>query len=132
MGVQFSVNGYECNASWSYGGFMAFRNRLAQSIGLDLDEMQGFRKRHPTDEGYIRPGWRSWEYIMSPLKHFLNAPDDDHDLSTETCRCIYPILSQIIEQWEAIDAWDYDHIQGRNLVLAMKYCAENNKALHWS
>lgn len=47
MGLNFS----HCEAQWSYSGFHCFRKRLAKEVGIDLDEMQGFRRKPPEGEG---------------------------------------------------------------------------------
>lgn len=132
MGLAFSVKGYECKAHWSYSGFSEFRKRLARTIGIDLDEMKGFYKRHPNDEGFIKMGWKDWDSVQSPLKYLLNHSDCDGYLTAQQCKHIYPILFRIIEEiWEVVGGHDHDHVQGGHLAAAMRYCADNNMSLHF-
>ena len=132
MGIDFHASGYKCSARWSYSGFGEFRKKLARTVNINLEEMTGFRKKHPTDEGFIKPGWRSWDDIRTPLKHLLNASDSEGSLTSEQCEWVYPILYQIFELWEVVDGDDYDNIHGPHLAAAMHYCADNKKKLTWS
>ncbi len=43
MGLDFT----HCEAHWSYSDFHDFRKRLAASIGMNLDDMEGFGGKYP-------------------------------------------------------------------------------------
>lgn len=128
MGLSFHVDGYEFDCRWSYSSFYEFRKKLASSIGIDLDEMEGFRKKHPYDKGYIKIGCRSWDEIKSPLKNFLNHSDYEGFLSAEQCKIIAPILKVILMLWEESPI-DIHISNGIELVAAMEHCASFNKKL---
>ncbi|MFI6764156.1 hypothetical protein [Streptomyces sp. NPDC050355] len=75
--------------SWSYSGFAAFRQRLAQAEGLVLSEMWGFG------------GERPWREVSTTLEPLLDHPDDGgDDLSPADCAVILPRLEAITDQWE--------------------------------
>lgn len=131
MGLGFNVEGYECKARWSYGGFHAFRNKLAKSIGIDLEEMDGHLKKHPTDMGYYKPGNKSWKEVKSSIKDLLNHSDCQGNLTPEQCNIIFPTLRQILNLWETTVENQYDIEQGNYLADAMEYCALNNKDLNF-
>lgn len=131
MGVGIQVDGYECHIHWSYSGFHDFRCTLARCIGIDLEQMKGFSKKHPKDEGYVMLGYKSWNDIRSPLKWFLNQPDDEGELSPDRCAAIYPVLRRILEDLEVIDGYDHPHVNGGNLVNAMQWAFEKKTLLRW-
>lgn len=94
MGLCLSCK--EKSVNFSYSGFHEFRKTLAQHIGIDLEEMDGFRKKHPRDEMYVKPGHRKWEDIDSPFKCFLNHSDYNGKLTFQECREMYPLIGQIL------------------------------------
>jgi hypothetical protein len=130
MGLSFHVDGYEFECRWSYTNFYEFRKKLAYSIGIELEEMQGFRKKHPIDEGYIKIGYKSWDSIKSPLKHFLNHCDSSGKIDSKKCIVIASILKIILVLWE--DDGGIHKTNGFSLVAAMEHCAEFNKDLIFS
>jgi len=131
MGVGFHVDGHECKASWSYLGFHAFRKRLANTIGIDLENMQGFSKKHPDDINYVKTGIIPWDNVRSPLKYLLDHSDCDGEISSKQCGWIWPILEKIIDLWESSSQNEYDILQASNLIVSMKYCYVNNKPLEF-
>ena len=136
MAIAFYVKDYECNARWSYTGFNRFRKKIAKSINIDLDEMVGFMKNHPVDSSFMKPGWREWDGIKSPLKALLNHSDCKGKLTSEECAMIAPTLKVILFMWEEIDTiYDshdsYDKENGLKLVAAMEHCASFGKELEF-
>lgn len=93
MGLNFK----DSDAQWSYGGFMAFRERLASEIGVELRTMQGFSER--TDDGKI-PGERSWKNINDDIVPFLNHSDCEDELTPEECKRVAPRLRKLVADWE--------------------------------
>ncbi|WP_405787584.1 hypothetical protein OG753_06530 [Streptomyces sp. NBC_00029] len=101
--------------SWSYSGFNAFRQRLAQAEGFTLPAMQGFG------------GDRQWSEISSALEPLLHHPDDDGDLSAADCARVLPRLAEIVTEWETEegDPTLPRHIEdARQLVIVLKACAD--------
>jgi hypothetical protein len=131
MGLSFHVDGYEFDCSFSYASFHEFRKKIAFSIGIDLEEMQGFRKRHPVDKDYVKIGYKSWNDVKSPLKYLLNHQDDTGFLNSEQCKIIVPHLKMILILWEDEEISIFKQ-NGLSLVDAMEYCAEFKKKLNFS
>lgn len=134
MGINFSVqdSDYEITSQWSYSGFMDFRKRIAKSINIDLEEMEGFSKKHPVDPEYRKIGTYPWEKIKSPIKHFLNHSDHEGHLNWKHCLLIASQLKVILLLWENngyYDDCEYDATNGLILVAAMEYCHFNKKNL---
>lgn len=91
MGIAFS----HCTASWSYGGFNRFREALAEEIGLDLNEMEGFG------------GTRPWKEIDDPIVALLNHTDTEGELTPEECERIWPRLRGLVLEWP--EGYDFDN-----------------------
>lgn len=113
MGLDFS----HCDAGWSYSGFNRFRERIAQHLGFDLNEMDGYN------------GHRSWDEINDDIKPLLNHSDCDGDLSSEECARVYPRLREIIKEWEKIPGHDYDELQAEELAKGMERAAKRKQKL---
>ena len=78
----------EFHAQWSYGGFSSFRRRIAEQIGLVLDEMIGFG------------GETEWpDPKEEPLVYLLNHSDCDGHLGRKKCEALGPRLRKFIETW---------------------------------
>ncbi|WP_435207067.1 hypothetical protein, partial [Streptomyces sp. bgisy104] len=106
--------------SWSYSGFSAFRQRLAQAEGFTLPDMWGFG------------GDRRWSEISSTLEPLLDHPDDAGDLSAADCARVLPRLAEIITEWEAEggDPTLLRHIEdARQLVIVLKVCVDSDVEL---
>lgn len=89
------------HARWSYGGFAAFRKRLAAEAGITLSAMVGFGGDKP---------WATFsEDGIVPL---LNHSDCDGYLYYSDCDQILPRLRELTATW---DADDYDRQQADNL-----------------
>jgi hypothetical protein len=134
MGLGFSAEGYDNYTAphWSYSGFAEFRKKVANSIAIDLYEMQGFGKMHQIDSGYYKKGTIPWDDIKSPIKLFLNHSDCDGFLSAEQCGSIYPVLRTIVDLWEDSPILLYsreDKQKGMALAAMMEYCSRNEKTL---
>ncbi|MFF3488198.1 hypothetical protein ACFYXC_33660 [Streptomyces sp. NPDC002701] len=81
------------DVSWSYSGFAAFRQRLAETEGVVLAEMRGFG------------GERPWSEVSTALEPLLDHPDDGgDDLSPAECASILVRLETITDQWAPEDS----------------------------
>ena len=118
MGIQFS----HCKASWSYSGFMRFRERLAESIGMQLRKMPGFRDNQ---EEF------AWEDYDDPIIPFLNHSDCDGVLTPEQCRTIAPRLREIISTWEDNFENSYDLEMAEELIRGMEIAEKENENLQF-
>ena len=81
---------------WSYNGFHRFRSKLAEAIGVKLDDMQGFGGPEP------------WTSVDDPIVALLDHSDCDGDLTVEACKAVAPRLREIVETFEN----GYDRING--------------------
>lgn len=106
------------DASWSYGGFNSFRERLALLEGIRLDEMVGFG------------GETEWDRVVTPLKPLLNHSDCDGDLSPEECRTVAPRLRELLGTLN--DPIGYDRRHGYLLAGSMEHCAAHGKRLEFT
>jgi hypothetical protein len=102
---------------WSYMGFGQFRRRLAQHIGIDLDQMRGFG------------GEGDWDTVPSPLRHLLDHSDCNGELTPDQAAELAPALRQALEvigrDADPDDlAWDYDRRAGAELVQLLELCAK--------
>jgi hypothetical protein len=89
MGLDFSNS----DAHWSYSGFNSFRSRLANAIGITLNEMEGFG------------GSTSWATVKDDLKYFLDHSDCEGKISPKRCGKIAVRIEKIIKGWPT-DDWD--------------------------
>ena len=121
MGLGFS----ESKASWSYTGFMDFRERLAAEIGIDLQKMVGFSNRKYHSPDHIL-GTMPWDKITDPIKPFLNHSDCEGELSPEDCLIVAPRLRELVADW---DEFDYDRQNALILADDMERCGKDGKAL---
>ena len=110
MGLDFSHS----DAHWSYSGFMHFRTRLADEVGIDLSRMDGF------------DGIERWDGIEDDIVPFLNHSDCDGTLSPEQCKTIAPRIEQLIAKW---DDGDYDKQHAERLLEGMNLAAKLNETL---
>ncbi|MGW1592782.1 hypothetical protein [Streptomyces sp. NPDC002343] len=106
------------DASWSYTGFAAFRQWLAQAEGFALNEMHGFG------------GQRPWEGVFTTLAPLLNHPDDDGPhLTPAQCAAILPRLQEIAgrPRGKSTDPLLQRHIDdARQLVVVLQLCVEKD------
>lgn len=117
MGLSFSHG----SAQWAYSGFNRFRERLAQQIGLDLNEMQGYTE--PPEAG------KSWDKIKDPIKYLLNHEDCEGTLTPRQCALIAPRLIELTQYW---DDKDFDKIRARQLSVGMKQAASKKQKLEFT
>jgi hypothetical protein len=110
MGLDFS----HCDAHWSYSGFHRFRFRLAERIGIKLDDMVDFG------------GTTSWDLVKDPLRAFFNHSDCDGSLTPQECSAIAPRIEEEVAPW---DNDDYDKKQALLLVAGMRAAAKHNETL---
>jgi hypothetical protein len=112
MGLGFSF----CDAYWSYTSFHRFRCRVAEAIGIKLDEMSGFG------------GDKSWAEINSPLAVFLDHSDCEGELSPSQCALMIEPLKKIVLRWPESD---YDRVHGLLLVEGMERAVKTNQHLQF-
>jgi hypothetical protein len=112
--VAMKVKRGERCGSWSYSGFNDFRTHLAKSIGITLDEMNGFG-------GHI-----DWpDAKQEPLVILLHHSDCDGRLDYWECEKIAPRLREVIATWSDDDVWrGYDKVQVSKLLNAMEAMGE--------
>lgn len=112
------VDWSEEHARWSYGGFHRFRDRLAATIGVTLEDMRGFSgDKVPVIE---------WEDVDSGLVPLLHHSDCDGELSPEDCKTVFPALRKAIAGWTD---GDYDKEAGYKLASMMERAAAENLTL---
>jgi hypothetical protein len=112
MGLDFS----HCDARWAYSGFMSFRRRLANEIGMDLNKMEGFDGDIP---------FSNYQDVILPL---LDHSDCDGELTVEECKKVAPRLRQLVSAWEDND---YDKTKALQLADGMDYAVECNEPLEF-
>jgi len=103
---------------WSYSGFMRFRERLGNMIGIELKQMVGFG---PT-------ATVSWDTVNDPITLLLNHSDCDGVLTPAECKIVAPRLRELLS---TLDSTDYDVEHGTLLAQAMEDCAEHNFTLQF-
>lgn len=111
MGLDFS----HTDARWSYGGFGNFRRRLANEIGMNLDDMEGFGGNIP---------FHIYQDDIIPL---LNHSDCDGELTPEECKQVAPRLRELVSGWED----DYDKSKALDLADGMELAANQGKPLEF-
>jgi hypothetical protein len=112
MGLNFGNS----SARWSYSGFSSFRNKLADSIGINLSHMRGFG------------GKEHWEIVFDDIVPLLNHSDCEGELSPEDCKRVAPRLREIVSSWPDLD---YDKTQALMLAQSMENCASTNNPLEF-
>ena len=112
MGLDFSHG----DAYWSYSSFNRFRERLAQTAGFNLREMQGF------------DGRKSWDNIKDPIKGLLNHSDCDGALTETQCKAIIPRLKELITFW---DEEDYDKRKALRLIDGIEEAMKKNEEFYF-
>ncbi|MFE1288207.1 hypothetical protein [Streptomyces sp. NPDC058751] len=109
------------DVSWSYGGFAAFRRRLARAEGLTLSGMRGFGGELP------------WSEVSTVLEPLLDHPDvGGDDLSPADCAAILPRLETVIDQWakDGDGTLLHEHTEkGRRLATVLRLCVEKDVPL---
>lgn len=139
---------------WAYSGFMRFRERVAATIDVDLEMMEGFftdyraRARYFGDPvGGLGPGvfeqqmkeakrrWeseaRTWDQIDSDLVPLLHHSDCEGYLSPEDCDRVGPALRRALERMSpgAFPFPDRDVESGWGLAAVMEFCARYDRRL---
>lgn len=112
MGLDFSKG----EAHFSYHGFMVFRQKLAEEIGIrDLKLW------------WETPGHAS---IMErdPIVHLLDHSDCDGELSAEQCEGIAPRLRQLVSNWPD---YSFDKAEGLKLAEAMEEAVRDREPLEF-
>jgi hypothetical protein len=101
---------------------MDFRKRLASSIGIDLEKMDGFTA---AKNSVGLP----WDKIIDPIKPLLDHSDCDGELSAAACRVVAPRLRQLVADWP-VD--DYDKIMALRLADGMDAAGNENVPLQFT
>ena len=102
--------------SWAYSGFHRFRERLADEVGIPLNNMKGFHEHG-----------KPWaEYADEDLLPLLNHSDCDGQMTPAECERVAPRLREIVGRWEE---GDYDRMMGERLAGFMERCIEADKPL---
>lgn len=112
MGLDFS----HCNARWAYSGFMRFRRKLANEIGMDLSKMEGFDGDIP---------FSNYKDDIIPL---LDHSDCDGELTVEECKKVAPRLRELVSTWEDTDR---DKKIALELADGMDYALERDEPLRF-
>lgn len=111
MGLDFS----HCDASWGYGSFLNFRNKLAEDIGFpeyrDVSRTDDSRFDKIKDDGLL------------PL---LAHSDCDGYLTPDECAIVWPRLLEIVSKWPDEDR---DKTQALKLIEGMKLAIKNKENL---
>lgn len=105
MGLDLLLSRIDHNgpsARWAYSGFHEFRRRLANEVGIALEEMQGF--------GDPQRSWK--DFGAEPLLPLLNHSDCEGDLDYKACLLVAPRLREIVARW---DEHDYDRQMAERL-----------------
>ncbi|MFJ7916106.1 MULTISPECIES: hypothetical protein [unclassified Lysinibacillus] len=110
MGLDFS----HTDARWSYSGFGNFRKRLAEQIGMDLDNMEGFGGNVP---------FHIYQDDIIPL---LDHSDCDGELTPDECKQVAPRLRELVSGWE-----DYDKLNALKLADGMELAANRGESLEF-
>ena len=112
MGIAFSHG----DASWSYSGFMAFRTKIVNTIGLPGDLSEAY------NDGFYK------FLINDPIYAFINHSDCDGELSVEELEIIIPRLEEIINMWETDN---YNKPHGLALLEGMKAAWDQDEPLEF-
>lgn len=113
MGLAFS----HTDACWSYSGFGAFRKKLANEIGMELEKMRGFK-------GGVIP-FSEFDDDIIPL---LDHSDCDGVLTTEECNRVAPRLRELVSSWPE---QDFDKRKALSLADGMEYAFICNQPLEF-
>lgn len=112
MGLDFT----HCEAHWAYSGFHKFRKRLAECIGMNLGNMEGF-------DGIIP--FECYDDDIIPL---LNHSDCGGDLSPDVCQTVATRLRQLVSDWPDDDR---DKINALKLAEGMELAHKRNEPLRF-
>lgn len=112
MGLDFSHG----KAHWSYRGFHRFRIKLAASIGIELEQMDGFG------------GTKEWDRT-DPLTILLDHSDCEDDIKAEDCEAVAKRLREEVSKWG--DDFTYDKEHALLLAKGLEAAAKENKPLRF-
>lgn len=128
MGIGFTYKKGENkdHAGWSYSGFNRFREKVAESVGIPIREMDGWKTDNGNHFGSYIKGI-SWRTIKNPIKYLLNHSDCDGYISPKRCGEIAPVLKKMVSKWEH----DYDRENGLLLAKNMSDAYKTNSRLYF-
>jgi hypothetical protein len=115
MGLDFHVDGYECNFRWGYTAFHFFRKKIADKLGLNYEVTDDWK--------YVNKEWSGWDKYWLL---FLTHSDFDGTLSPKECGKIAKRMRRLITTW---DVNDIDYSRLIKLVEAMEHCKDHEKEL---
>jgi len=113
MGLDFSHG----EAHWSYSGFSRFRNKLAETLGLDV----------PSDGIYENGLYM--RLADQPIFPLINHSDCDGDLTVEEMEQILPQLEKIVDIWATDISGEKE--RGTRLIESMKEAIASNEPLEF-
>lgn len=107
------------SVSFSYSNFSKFRELLAQEIGYNLNDFEGFGGDKPFKE------------MNDDIKWLLDHSDCDGYITPIRCGKIAPRLREITKIWEKCGDRDKECFRKRALYLAddMENCCKYNERL---
>lgn len=97
----------------AYSQFNQMRAKLAQEIGMDLRQMEGF-------EGTGK--FSNWNDDIIPL---LEHEDNGGNFTREQCEKVYPRILSLIENWEDSP----EKQRAFDFAMVLRECAEEGYAL---
>lgn len=127
MGVDFfKLKRERTGVGMPYSAFHRMRIQLAEAIGINLMEMQGFAE----DENGRVTGGRSWDEVEDDIVFLLNHSDCDGELSDYECARIYPRLRELANIIEWQDPIDKENALA--LADAMEECVKEGCSLEFA
>ncbi len=130
MGIDFTYKKRKENEKmphWSYSGFNRFREKIANELGINIREMEGWGRIDFTDEQHteFNKNAKKWKNVQNPIKYLLNHSDCDGQISAKRCGKIAEIIDKAVIDWDD----DYDKESGKLLAKAMRTCFLKNTPL---
>lgn len=119
MGLDLVNKNGEFSCRWSYRDFNVFREKLANSIGINLYDMKGYRDEHFNPNGKEI----SWKTIKNPIKYFLDHSDCAGTISAKRCENISSALKDILPGFNKNDS---DYTEGLELIKLLDDCFNSN------
>ena len=125
------LENFDPNPHWAYSGFSRFRERIAKTIGVELEMMYGFGSEYSVRRQYLmqvlgipngdgkgpehygeevyakavewwNENHRTWDTVDSGLVPLLDHSDCEDDLSPEECARIAPALREALDKLEPL------------------------------
>lgn len=134
MGVDFRVSEitltYSICPSWSYSGFMRFRDRLLYGFGMNVHQLY---ESHSIKLNAAQPLDGPWSKVPQGLYPLINHSDCDGDLSPENCELVADAMEPIVRAWNAGETDEgYDRMMGLRMVSLMRIASQYSKRLEFT